>query len=212
MRFDGSPHAVLSSWPFPSSTDNLDVAPSTHVLGNESARVDTAETTSPKRRRVTREPPVSRLEGSEPAPGPMQFESTSTPFPPGNIPATAPAQLSKAGPYRDWTPAAMEQKEACIQKLSELSSSLMKDLNRIITCKLASSFLFTPSDKETAEYLFKTIEGSMSQDNAIGRMLHGSEKFLEILQYLNQLPLASSHPSPTQSLESDAYGFLNSKC
>ena len=68
----------------------------------------------------------------------------------------------------------------------------MKDLNRLMTRKLACSILFTPSDKESAEYLFKTIDGSITQDNAIGRMLHGSEEFLEILQYLNQLPLASS--------------------
>jgi len=207
MRFDGSPHAMLSPWSFPSLTDNFDVATSAHPLDNQSARVDTGEAVSPKRCRVARDPPMSRLEGPETVPSPVRFEPTCTVFPRSSIPATAPAPLPKPGPSRDWAPAATEQKEACIQKLSELSSSLMKDLNRIITCKLASSFLFTPSDKETAEYLFKTIDGSMSQDNAIGRMLHGSEKFLEILQYMNQLSFASSHPSPTQSLESAAYGF-----
>ena len=180
MRFDGSPHAILSPWSFPSSTDNFDVATSARALGNQSARVDMAEAVSPKRRRVTKEPALSRL-GPDTVSGPAQFEPTSTAFPRSSIPATALAPLPKSRLSIDWAPAATEQKEAYIQKLSELSSSLMKDLNRIITCKLASSFLFTPSDKETAEYMFKTIDGSMSQDNAIGRMLHGSEKFLEIL-------------------------------
>ena len=207
MRFDGSPHAMLSPWSFPSSTDNFDIPTSSHPLGNQSARVDMTEAVSPKRCRVTEEPAPSSLDRPDTISGFAQREPASTAFPRSNIPATALAPLPEPRPSKVWAPAATEQKETCIQKLSELSSSLMKDLNRIITCKLASSFLFTPSDKETAEYLFKTIDGSMSQDNAIGRMLHGSEKFLEILQCLNQLPSASSHPSPTQSLESEGYDF-----
>ncbi|KAI0446927.1 hypothetical protein F4803DRAFT_501685 [Xylaria telfairii] len=80
-----------------------------------------------------------------------------------------------------------ELKDALIQELSNLSTSLMKDLHRAIGCKLASSFLLKFSAQQPAEYLFKTLDGSTSQDNAIGRMLQGSEKFLEIMQVsLNQ--------------------------
>ncbi|KAI1174429.1 hypothetical protein F4777DRAFT_579984 [Nemania sp. FL0916] len=85
----------------------------------------------------------------------------------------------------------VELKDASIQELSDLSTSLMKDLHRVVGCKLASSFLFTRSDKSPAEYLFKTLDGSTSQENAIGRMLQGSEKFLEIMQLFNEL----SHPA-----------------
>ncbi|ETS76488.1 hypothetical protein PFICI_11875 [Pestalotiopsis fici W106-1] len=80
-----------------------------------------------------------------------------------------------------------ELKDAAIHELSELSTSLMKDLHRVVSCKLASSFILTCSDKRPAEYLFKTLDGSTSQENAIGRMLQGSEKFLEIIQSFNQL-------------------------
>lgn len=80
-----------------------------------------------------------------------------------------------------------ELKDALIQELSNLSTSLMKDLHRAVGCKLASSFLLKFSAQQPAEYLFKTLDGSTSQDNAIGRMLQGSEKFLEIMQLsLNQ--------------------------
>jgi hypothetical protein len=79
-----------------------------------------------------------------------------------------------------------ERKEICIQKLSDLSASLMKNLNRLLTCSLATSFIFTPSDENIAEYLFKTIDGSSGQDNAIGTVLHSIEQFLQIFRDFRQ--------------------------
>lgn len=100
---------------------------------------------------------------------------------------------------------AAERRGTCIQELTNLSSSLMKDLHRVISCKMASSFLFTRSDKDPAECLFKTLDGSISEESAIGRILKGSEKFLEIMQLFNEL----NRPAPpfldnsmrTESLE-----------
>lgn len=83
---------------------------------------------------------------------------------------------------RSTSPMLMNRKEACMQKLSNLSANLTKDLNRMIACKLACSFVFTPSDKKTAEYLFRTADGSLCQNNGIGRLFQGTERFLELLQ------------------------------
>jgi hypothetical protein len=83
----------------------------------------------------------------------------------------------------------------------------MKGLHRLVKCKLASSFIFTPSDQNTAEYFFKTLDGSMSQENAIGRMLHGSERFLEIVHFLSQPPLALPCSSSEKSLEGITYNY-----
>jgi hypothetical protein len=100
------------------------------------------------------------------------------------------------------TPAPMtpdDRKDLCIQQLSDLSSSLMKNLNRLTTCSLATSFIFTRSDNHTAEYLFKAIDGSSSQDNAIGNVLQSTSEFIEILQkyretLLDDVPPAHSPP------------------
>jgi hypothetical protein len=99
-----------------------------------------------------------------------------------------------------------DQKDACVQELNELSSSLTKDLHSVVGCKLASSFLFTRSDKGPVEYLFKTIDGSLSQESAIGRMLQGSEKFLEIMQRFNE-PAQFTPPFLDLSLRGEALDF-----
>lgn len=100
-----------------------------------------------------------------------------------------------------------DRKDACIQELASLSSSLMKDLHRVVGCKLASSFLFTRSDKGPVEYLFRTLDGSMSEESAIGRMLQGSEKFLEIMQLFNEP--AQYSPPLDNSLRNDLdFNFL----
>jgi len=96
-----------------------------------------------------------------------------------------------------------ERKDACIQELTDLSSRLMKDLHRVVGCKLASSFLFTRSDKGPIEYLFKTLDGSMTQESAIGRMLQGSEKFLEIMQLFNEPPPQSASSCLENSMRGD---------
>jgi len=98
-----------------------------------------------------------------------------------------------------------ELKDELIQELSDLSTSLMKDLHRIVGCKLISSFLLTRSNDSPAEYLFKTLDGSTSQENAIGRMLQGSEKFLEIMQLFTRW-FQSVHPFPDDSLGGEGLG------
>ena len=126
--------------------------------------------------------------------------------------AAIPGMTLEAQPSlrRDLFLLTSEQKETCIQSLSELSSSLMKHLNRLASCKLASSFVFTPSDRNTAKYLFQTLDGSTSHENAIGRMLHGSERFLEILRLFDRPQDAQSSSSSAQSLDSEAYSFVDS--
>lgn len=90
----------------------------------------------------------------------------------GNFPIAAPPYVL--------TPDA--QREICIQKLSDLGASLMKNLDRLSTCTLSTSFIFTPSDRNAEEYLFRAIDGSSAQDNAIGKVLCSTEEFLHILQ------------------------------
>lgn len=102
---------------------------------------------------------------------------------------------NQTSPSNRSTLSAAELKDEAIQELSDLSTSLMKDLHRVVSCKLASSFLLTCPDQSPAEYLFKTLDGSTSQENAIGRMLKGSEKFLEIIQLFNQ----PTQPAPSFS-------------
>jgi hypothetical protein len=82
---------------------------------------------------------------------------------------------------RPVSPTLMNQREACIQKISDLSATLMKDLNRMNACKLACAFLFTPSDENTADFVFRTVDYSLFQKDSIGRIFQGAESFLEIL-------------------------------
>lgn len=81
--------------------------------------------------------------------------------------------------------------ELVYRSLSELDERLAP----LVGCKLASSFLLTCSDKSPADYFSKTLDGSTSQENAIGRMLKGSEKFLEITELFNQW----AQPAPSFS-------------
>lgn len=134
--------------------------------------------------------PRSR-EGNEPAPALQNHGSQLSPaeilFMDGNFPITAPPSI--------FTPDT--QREICIQKLSDLGASLMKNLNRLSTCTLSTSFIFTPSDRNVEEYLFRAIDGSGTQDNAIGKVLRSTEEFLQILQdfrhALLDIPPNSTH-------------------
>ena len=102
------------------------------------------------------------------------------------------ASSEQMNPSKEPIKSPTEMKDVIIQQLSDLSTSLMKDLHRIASCKLASSFLFTHSEKGPAEYFFKTLDGTTNQENAIGRMPEGSEKFLEIMELFKEL----SKPTP----------------
>ncbi|KAH8590072.1 hypothetical protein B0O99DRAFT_691918 [Bisporella sp. PMI_857] len=92
-------------------------------------------------------------------------------------------------------------KDKNIEILSDLSASLLKDLHRIIACESAGSFLRTHSDHTAAEYFFKTMNCTTSSDYIIGKMLHGSERFLEVVQSLNKPP--PSHPCPDSEHSTD---------
>ncbi|KAI9668163.1 MAG: hypothetical protein M1821_000983 [Bathelium mastoideum] len=124
--------------------------------------------------------------------GPAPFEDLSVPVHLQNTPPVSRTQQSKPRPITVPAPPPTLP-DACIQELSNLSARLIKDLNRVISCKLASSFLFTPAGRDSARCAFSTTDGSVAEDNAIGRMLHGSETFLDILRS------AQSQPSPVAS-------------
>lgn len=97
-------------------------------------------------------------------------------------------------------PSSAEIRENTIQEMTELSASLMKDMNSIMTCRTASSFLFTPSDKTVTGYMFKMLNESENGHNAVGRMLYGAESFLNIIKRLNQTPCHSSSVPGSASL------------
>lgn len=90
-----------------------------------------------------------------------------------------------------------------INLLSDLSAILMKDLHRITTYESASLFLLTHSDSTAAEYFFKTMDSTTSSDYVIGKMLHGTERFLEAVQSLNQPSLHHSNPDPEHSADAE---------
>lgn len=194
---DCNSNTGLPSYIFPSPTNNYDFGQS--AAGADERASSAVHNTELRERSPPAEARISRnfSNGNFEALGNSMlsgFNSTST----SSASPLSPhvALQSHTASHNNSPGNPIDQKEACIQKLSELSASLMKDLNRLITCKLASSFLFTPSDKNTAGYLFKTVDRTTSQDNAIGRMLQGTEQFLEVLQEFKLPPLAPSPPSP----------------
>lgn len=205
--------AIAASYPFP-STDNFDMSPPFQVSANQPLGTrnnkELVGVVALNQTSAANEPPISRHESLQPAPAreqsPTSMVLLSNLFALDDIHSPSPADRSKPWSSSGLGPSPTELKDAGIQKLSDLSAGLMKDLHRLVTCKLASSFIFAPSDKNTAGYLFKTLDGSMSQENAIGRMLHGSERFLEIVHFLSQPPLTPCSSSE-QSLEGDTYNY-----
>lgn len=93
-------------------------------------------------------------------------------------------------------------KDKNIDLLSDLSAILMKDLHRITMYEYASSLLVTHSDSTAAEYFVKSMDTATSSDDIIGKMLHGTERFLEAVQSLNQPPL--NHSCPVSEHSEDA--------
>jgi len=65
----------------------------------------------------------------------------------------------------------------------------MKTLNRLLTCSLATSFIFTQSDENTADYLFKTINGNRVQSSATGKFLRSTKKFIHICREYQEIGL-----------------------
>jgi hypothetical protein len=101
-----------------------------------------------------------------------------------------------------------EPRENAVQEMTELSATLMKDLNSIMTCRTASLFLFTSSDKTVTGYMFKMLEGTGKEDNWVGRMLYGAERFLNILKRFNQTPPSSVSGSVSIPREGESDDFL----
>ncbi|GAM33415.1 hypothetical protein TCE0_004r00291 [Talaromyces pinophilus] len=97
-------------------------------------------------------------------------------------------------------PSSAEIRENTIQEMTELSGTLMKGMNFIMTCRTASSFLFTPSDKTVTGYMFKMLNETENSHNPVGQMLHGAESFLNIIKRLNQTPCQSSSVPVSASL------------
>ena len=208
---------TAASYSFP-PTNNFEMSPPSQVSANQPLGTrnnkEFVGVVALNRTSAADEPPISRHESLQPAPAREQSSASmdllSNLFALDDIHSPSPADRSEPWPSSGLSPSLTELKDAGIQKLSDLSAGLMKDLHRLVTCKLANSFTFAPSDKNTAEYLFKTLDGSMSRENAIGRMLHGSERFLEIVHFLSQ-PLTPPCSSSEQSPEEDAYNYIDLK-
>lgn len=187
-------NSMLSTYSFPSPIDGYDLEQASQIVDmhkrtlqhdttpSEPAIVDHSNTTG--------KPLIGNFGSLDSSTSFMQLDFTA------DLGAFGATQWPTPVSEKSVSAAPIHRKEACIQKLSELSADLMKDLNRLITCKLACSFLFTPSEKNTAEYLFRTLDGSFSHDNAVGRLLQGTERFLELVQEYKQ---PSHVTTPTQS-------------
>lgn len=208
--------AIAASYPFP-PTNNFEMSPPFQVSANQPLGARNSKefvgVVALNRTSAADEPQISRHEGLQPAPAREQSSASmdllSNLFALDNIHSSSPVDRSEPWPSSGLGPSLTELKDAGIQQLSDLSAGLMKDLHRLVTCKLASSFTFASSDKNTVEYLFKTLDGSMSRENAIGRMLHGSEKFLEIVHFLSQPPLTPPCSSSEQSPVEDTYNYID---
>jgi hypothetical protein len=156
---EGDPEYSSISWqPFTSTN---------HVIENHDSSINSrpSDSTNPSNNNVYESP--GRVEIAKDIR--KTLESISSP-----LPSFTSEQFN--------SPTPTNRKEAFIRKLSDFSASLMKDLNRNIACKRACSFLFTPSDNATAEHLFRTVDSSLCQNNAIGRLFEGTEIFVQFLQ------------------------------
>jgi Fungal Zn(2)-Cys(6) binuclear cluster domain len=88
--------------------------------------------------------------------------------------------------------------EQGVQKLLELSSSLLTDLSRISSGKLADNLSPSlASGPNGTSYRSSANEGSTRPYNAIGRIFNSSERFLDILKHFTPPP--STIDSPTRS-------------
>lgn len=91
-----------------------------------------------------------------------------------------------------------EFRKDCLQKLAELHTSLMRDLDSIKACKPAnecgSSGMASRGPNDA------TNEDEKKADYPIGRVLESSEKFLEILQYFARSPSRQSSCRPSRGL------------
>ncbi|KAI9772776.1 MAG: hypothetical protein M1839_002321 [Geoglossum umbratile] len=92
----------------------------------------------------------------------------------------------------------LDEREQSVQRLLELNSSLLWDLSRISSGKLADTLAFsTPSRLKTPNNP-NTNDEPLQPHNAIGRIFDSSERFLDILKYFTPPP-SSTNCFPTRS-------------
>ena len=113
-----------------------------------------------------------------------------------------------------WRPQTVAEvpKQQRIKKLSELNSSLMRDLEEIESRKSTDNF-YLPKSSSPAPGCFGTIDEFIGHDNAIGKMLHSSERFVEISRYFRfswKRSSRSSSQCPTEQTDPDSNDFEGS--
>ncbi|RDL40503.1 uncharacterized protein BP5553_00482 [Venustampulla echinocandica] len=86
----------------------------------------------------------------------------------------------------------IESKGDYLNRLSELSSQLLKDFSRTSSANLSDVLSFSPCCNSWIGTCTHSSQKSMRLKNTIGSVLEGSQRFLDILQHLKE-------PSPTGS-------------
>lgn len=135
--------------------------------------------------------------GSHPSEDPRDYNVDSQ-----QAPLPLPEGLQGRGLWKlsedDSNLGAADLRDECIQKLSELSSALLKELGQLDSGKTAS----TTSTWSSGWKVPDPMKKPKSQTHDIGKMLHSSEKFLEILQHF--VRYESSHSSASNAASLDA--------
>ncbi|KAI9751185.1 MAG: hypothetical protein M4579_006164 [Chaenotheca gracillima] len=109
----------------------------------------------------------------------------------------------------------VDTSEDCVEKLSELSSSLMKDLSRIHAGKLSDTFFFLPLSPKgetgngNRNVATSATDDFVCQENIIGRMLYSSEQFLDILKYFMRSGTSFSRASLPHPLSEGCYSEVD---
>ncbi|KAI9768107.1 MAG: hypothetical protein M1840_005141 [Geoglossum simile] len=99
-------------------------------------------------------------------------------------------------------------REQGVQRLLELSSSLLRDLSRIRRGKLTDTLsLSLASSPDGTSNITSATEGPARPYNAIGRILTSSERFLDILKHFTPQPSALRSPTRSSSVCSYSSDF-----
>ncbi|KAH0555754.1 hypothetical protein GP486_006300, partial [Trichoglossum hirsutum] len=113
----------------------------------------------------------------------MQIDFRSTPMP---LPTNASAAHGDQIRFGQAHHKTLDERELCVQRLLELNSSLLQDLSRINSGKLADTLALSgpsrsnnPSNSSNSNVNNEPLH----PHNAIGRILTNSEQFLNILKY-----------------------------
>lgn len=80
----------------------------------------------------------------------------------------------------------IESKQDCLNRLSELSSQLLKDFNGTSFSKLSDVLSFSPCSNSRIDTLSSSIQKGVGRKNTIGSVLESSQTFLNILQHLKE--------------------------